>query len=229
MIKTVIFDLDDTLYDYKDSHRIAMYAICAYCEREFGLTTRETTEGIDKIMKQQFDEMGPIAASHNRIIRFQRFLEERDLPVFPHALTMSNLYWKTLMDTAIREPGIRECLAMLRDSDIRLGVGTNMTALIQYQKLDQLKLGEYFDFIVTSEEIGIDKPDPAFFQCCIEKAQAEPDEILFIGDNYEFDIKGARSAGMHALLYDPKDLRPNEAHRINDYRDLTADDIQAMA
>ena len=43
MIKTVIFDLDDTLYDYKDSHRIAMYAICAYCEREFGLTTRETT------------------------------------------------------------------------------------------------------------------------------------------------------------------------------------------
>lgn len=228
MIKTVIFDLDDTLYDYTNGHRMAMYAVCTYFREEFNLSTEETSRMFQQILERQLTEMGPVAASHTRILRFQQMLEELDLPIFPHAMILTDLYWNTLMGISRPEPGIQDLLAMLKENGIRLGIGTNMVAMIQYRKLERLKIGEYFDFIVTSEEAGIDKPNDAFFQCCLKKSKATPEEILFIGDSLECDITGARNAGMHTLLYDPKNLHPDAPNRLTDYRSLGLRDLQNL-
>ena len=86
---------------------------------------------------------------------------------------------------------------------VRIGLGTDMTAYMQYEKLIRLGLMEYMDFIVSSEEAGTDKPGNAFFMLCARKAGCLPGECLFIGDNIVRDYGGAAAAGMQARWFIP--------------------------
>ncbi len=68
-------------------------------------------------------------------------------------------------------------------------------------KLELMKVLQYFDFMVTSEEAGEEKPSPKIFNMCIKKAGCLPSECLFIGDDLKKDYYGALSAGMKALWF----------------------------
>jgi putative hydrolase of the HAD superfamily len=81
--------------------------------------------------------------------------------------------------------------------DIRLlgiptAIVTDMTAQIQFRKIVYFGLDHYFDFIVTSEEAGFDKPHELPFKIALEKMRLKGDCIWMIGDNPINDIKGAR-------------------------------------
>jgi len=82
---------------------------------------------------------------------------------------------------------------------LTVGIGSNMTADWQYAKLKRLSLMAYVDFIVTSEEAGVEKPAAGFFQLCAEKAGHAPGECAFVGDNLNGDALGALDAGMVAF------------------------------
>lgn len=204
MEKAVFFDIDNTVYNYTNGDREAMQALKSYCFSALGISGEEFTEYIKKAHKILAGRLGTSCASiHNRLIRFQCMLELMHQPIFPHAYKMYSLYWDKVIDTAVLEPGIMELMAGLKSRGIFVGIGTNMTADIQYRKILKLGFGNYIDGIVTSEEAGTEKPDPKFFLLCAEKAQAKPGECVFIGDSLEHDVKGAQSAGMQAVLYCP--------------------------
>lgn len=72
-----------------------------------------------------------------------------------------------------------------------------------YPEMDEVmeKLGilQYFDDLIVSANVGIDKPDPGIFQIALERA-GNPEECWMIGDNPRADMQGARSVGMHTIL-----------------------------
>jgi len=75
----------------------------------------------------------------------------------------------------------------------------------------KLGLQPYLNFKVTSAEVGYDKPRPEIFQAALMKAGVKPEEMLYVGDQYQIDIVGARGVGIHAILID----------RHNYYTDIT--------
>jgi putative hydrolase of the HAD superfamily len=79
-------------------------------------------------------------------------------------------------------------------------------------------LQPYLDFKVTSGEVGRDKPDPEIFLTALKKAGLQPQETIYVGDQYEIDIVGARRVGMKALLIDRNDYFPEitDCPRITD-------------
>ena len=89
----------------------------------------------------------------------------------------------------------------LKELGIRIGIGTDMTAHIQYRRLEFLNLSPYIDFIVTSEEAGVEKPTPHLFELCVEKAGVPAGECAFIGDNLTKDVKGAWDNGLKGIWY----------------------------
>lgn len=89
----------------------------------------------------------------------------------------------------------------LKERGIRIGIGTDMTAHIQYRRLEFLNLSPYIDFIVTSEEAGVEKPTPHLFELCVEKAGVPAGECAFIGDNLTKDVKGAWDNGLKGICY----------------------------
>ena len=110
------------------------------------------------------------ATIHNRMLRFQCMMELLDQPLLPHVKTLACTYWDTVLERMEPYLGVEELFRTLHESGIRIGVGTDMTAYIQYRKLEELGLAPYVDMVVNSEEAGVEKPDSKFFGLCVEKA-----------------------------------------------------------
>jgi len=88
--------------------------------------------------------------------------------------------------------GLKELLDDIRLLGIPTAIVTDLTAQIQFRKVVYFGLDNYFDFIVTSEEAGFDKPHEAPFQIALEKMRPKGDCIWMIGDNPVNDIRGAK-------------------------------------
>lgn len=152
-----------------------------------------------KIMNKRIGS--DIAAIHNRLLRIQCMLELMKQPLFPHAFNMYHTYWDTLIQRARPSKGAVDFIKELKKRGIRIGIGTDMTAYIQYKKLKALGVAPYVDFIVTSEEAGVEKPHPHFFELCVQKADVKAYECAFIGDSLTKDVEGACNNGLNGILY----------------------------
>lgn len=203
MIKSVMFDLDDTLYDFTSAHAVALRLLTAYAGARLELSPERFEALSREAFRRQKDRLGQCAAIHNRLIRFQLLLEAAGKPV-AYAPEMTELYWNAVLERIRPREGAIDTLASLRFMGLTVGIGSNMTADWQYAKLKRLGLMTYVDFIVTSEEAGVEKPDAALFRLCTEKAGCAPGECAFVGDSLEGDALGARDAGMVAFWLCPK-------------------------
>lgn len=203
MIKTVILDIDDTMYSFKRTHKRAMAALTAYIEEHFGMKPEESEAVLKKCLEIVTGRTGDCAAQHNRLIRFDCFLEQIGSTDHWKAMEMYHVYWDTLIDIMEPEPGLLSFVSRLKEKGIRLGVGSDMTAYIQYKKLRKLGVLPYLDFIVVSEEAGAEKPTRKFFGLCLEKAGCKPEECVFIGDNLKKDVLGAAACGLVGTWYHP--------------------------
>ena len=66
----------------------------------------------------------------------------------------------------------------------------------------ELGLSPYLDFTITSADVGTSKPHPPIFLEALKRAQAEPQETIHVGDQYDTDVKGALGVGIHPVLLD---------------------------
>lgn len=206
MIKAVIFDVDDTLYSYTRGNILGTRAVEDYMADRFGFDPARTAAAVSRAMALVGERMGYVcAAVHNRAIRYQVLLENEGLPVLPHARNLEDVYWNAILDNIEIAPGIVDLIRALKEAGIRVGIGTNMTVRIQYDKLERIGVWEMVDFIVSSEEAGVEKPDPRFYDLCVEKAGCAPSEIAFIGDSLKNDAISACEAGMCGIWYCPPD------------------------
>lgn len=222
-MKSVIFDLDNTLYSYDRAHEKAYACLQRFVERELGLAPAEFDRlhaEAHRILKRR---CGNNAAVHNRLIRYQIILELIGKPIFI-APEMANLYWHTFLGAMELEPDAVQTLQTLRTMGLRIGIGTNMTADCQFEKLRLLGLTPYVDFLVTSEEAAVEKPDARLFALCAEKSGAAPDECCFVGDSLEKDALAAKNAGMTGIWYCPggSDRSAEGIRVIRGFSELTA-------
>ena len=194
----VVFDIDNTLYDYDAAHKVAFRALTAYASEAFGLAPERFEELHGRTYAQQKRLCGEnCAAIHNRLIRFQMMLEAIGQPI-AFAPTMSSIYWSGLIGAMTPSPGLIGLMPRLKAMGLKVGVGTNMTADIQFAKLERLGVLRDVDFMVSSEEINAEKPDRRLFDRCVEKAGCRADACVYVGDS-PFDIQAGNGAGCFTI------------------------------
>jgi putative hydrolase of the HAD superfamily len=114
-------------------------------------------------------------------------------------------------------PGAAKMLENIRSKGIRTGIISNLcwsnTALTR--RLKQFFPEHEFDFVITSSEYIFRKPDPHIFEIAARKAQLEPEEIWYCGNDVEADVIGAHGAGMYPIHYDDKRI-PSSLHEKNE-------------
>jgi len=109
----------------------------------------------------------------------------------------------------------------LKKRGLTLGLITNM-----YKDADiilrKLGLDRYLDFIVTAQEVGADKPAPPVFLAALERAGVDASEAVYVGDQYETDVVGARGVGINPIFIDRYDLIPevSDCPRIHSLTEL---------
>lgn len=204
MIKAVIFDLDDTLYDYKALERAAFECVGELVRERLGVSEEQCGEAFMRARHATKEMLGETATSHSRMLYFQKTLEYLDIRPLYLALEMYETYWGFFLDNMSLYPGARELLEALHEKYIRVGVCTDLLAHIQHRKLRRLGMMDDVDCLVTSEEAGVEKPAPGIFKLCLEKLRLPPEVVCFVGDNLERDVKGAMAAGLQAIWFHPE-------------------------
>ena len=99
--------------------------------------------------------------------------------------------------------GIKDFLEYLKNKGIRTGVISNISyaSSVVAERINRLLPENSFEFIITSSNYIFRKPNKRIFDLALEKAGLEPDEVWYIGDQYECDVKGALNAGLLPIWY----------------------------
>ena len=203
---SLIFDIDDTLYA-----RITPFLQAI--QKTFGNESAGLAVD-DYLLFKQFikrgnevfeDSMtGAMSMENMWVYRIQRSLEDFGIPVTREkALEFQTAYdWfqHHIKPSAV----ITKLLDQCKEKGIFLGVITNGKSGHQRMKYNALELGRWIpeENLLITEDIGVNKPDPAVFRAAEKQMHLDLDETWYIGDSYEHDIVGAYAAGWHVIWLD---------------------------
>ena len=211
-LQAVIFDLDDTLYDFVTLHLRALESMADCGASRFGLPKKLFLQAYREEDRKIKQEQPYAAAGHNRILIIQRMMERMGLPSLGEIpLTLYEAYWGVFIRHMVPRDGAEELLKTLHDRDIRTCICTDMTAHIQHRKLMALGLADCIDYMVSSEEAGVEKPNPAMFRMCLDKMKVQPEQCMMVGDSFERDICGAAGVGITPVWLNARDQAKPEA------------------
>ncbi|MEV0349492.1 HAD family hydrolase [Nonomuraea sp. NPDC050680] len=209
-IQGVLFDVDDTLFDYSTSEELG---VLAHLQAE-GLLEKfpDPTTALAlwrNIMQRQYARFlnGELTFTEQQRERTREFLSRigqvtyaslSDQEVsawFAGYQAHRNAAWAAFPDA---EPVLRKLAP-----DYRLGIVSNSSADHQRHKLDAIGLLPYFgDTLVCSDQHGVAKPASSIFVAGCTSLGLQSHEVAYVGDKYALDAVGAHEAGLHAYWLD---------------------------
>jgi len=200
MIKHIFFDLDHTLWDFETNSSKTFDFI--FDRNGLNLNFHDFIE-VYKPINHKYWKLFREDKVSKKDLRYLRLKEAFDAINYEasdeviHTLSEDYITFlsqhNALFDNAI------EVLEYLSDKYI-LHIITNGFEEVQFRKMHNSKLLPFFDKIITSEKVGVKKPNPKIFEYAMEISGAVSKESIMIGDNFEADILGAINVGMHAIF-----------------------------
>jgi len=191
----VLLDLDNTFYEYAPCHVAGMTAAQAVASTLLNMKPSDFLACFSDAQAELKNRLGKTAASHNRLLYFQRAIERAGLSTQPvAALQMEQAYWRAFLNTAVVFDEALEFLDDLRIAGIPTVIVTDLTAQIQLRKIVHFGLDRYVDLVVTSEEVGTDKPAAGNFELALAKLGGVEGVVWMIGEEPASDIGAARAA-----------------------------------
>ena len=219
VIKTILFDLDDTLYDYESTHKKSMNEVYTFLKKEINMTRKKFLKLFEQSKEEIKMELSGTASSHNRVLYFQRLVEKI------HGTLEANLIkklYRTYWDYFIKEMnignGVLETLRELKKRNLKIVLVSDMTTYVQLRKIIKLKINKYLDYLVTSEETESEKPHSIMFLLALKKANCLPSEAIMIGDSRNKDIAGANAGGIKTIwITNSKNLPSEKGYKKPEY------------
>ena len=205
----LLFDLDDTLLDFKEASARAFDQFYDRYLSSMEITRHTAFEHYHdaNMMVWEMFEQGQISIEELKLKRFEWMYQHAGLPV-PHddLIHQSSFYLEALIQSTSLHEGAE---ALLKDLSRRfhLSVITNGISYVQLSRLNRLNIRHYFQHLFISEEIGHSKPSSDFFNHVLHTLQPDhTGHVLVIGDSLKADIAGALKSGLDACWYNPSSL-----------------------
>jgi len=219
--ETILLDLDHTLFDSDTSEQTAFAQ---------ALVTAGIVEPMRYFMAYQAInlklwaavERGEVLQQHVRTHRFERLVVQENIDADP--LQLANDFVAGLGANGSLYDGAREVLESL-SGKASMALVTNGLGEVQRARVERLGIGEYFDAIVISAEVGAAKPGTEIFDIVFEALESpSKDSALMVGDSLSSDMQGGANYGIATCWYNPNgqsDLRADQvAHEISDLAEL---------
>ncbi|MCC7570842.1 HAD-IA family hydrolase [Candidatus Micrarchaeota archaeon] len=194
-IKAILFDLDNTLIDF--------FKIKEYCIR--AAATAMVNAGLDLPEKKVVDEITDLYWKHGwedqRV--FQKYLKSKHVDSFLLYPVLSAgivAYRKTKSSYIVPYPRVKKTLIVLKERGLKLGIVSDAPRIQAWIRLTELGLVDFFDFVVAKEDTGRLKPHASPFKKALKKLGLLAEKVMFVGDNPDRDILGAKKIGMKTCL-----------------------------
>lgn len=224
-MKHIFFDLDRTLWDFETNSKRALQTLYKDLELNRMIKTFEsfykTYKNTNAALWNQYGK-GKITKDVLRTKRFEDTLRQYQVFDKELAYRLGEDYVAISPKQTSVFPGTHDTLDSLKKEEYILHIITNGFKEVQFIKLEKSGLLDYFDVIVCSEDVGVNKPDPKVFHHAVEKAGANINNSIMIGDDYQVDIIGACNVGMEAILFDPHKNYREGTHEwhVNELREI---------
>jgi putative hydrolase of the HAD superfamily len=202
--KDLFFDLDHTLWDFETNSKETI--------QELYITHRLADLGI-----VDFDGFYSTYSAHNHRLwdrytkgfikqeelRWKRvYLSLLDFKVAnePLAKAMSQAYLEILPNKTHLFPYTIEILEYLKQKEYKMHLITNGFESVQFKKIKNSGLADYFIEVITSEASNSLKPQKEIFEYALKNAKASVEKSIMIGDNESADIQGGINIGMDTIF-----------------------------
>ncbi len=220
--EVILFDADETLYDFKKSEREAfkntMLKFNIKYNEDFHL---KIYQEINTALWKEF-EQGFITQEKLKIERFKRLSDKLELGF--DETNFAKVYIEHLADASFLYDDSMDLIETLNKS-FRLAIVTNGLTLVQNKRIRKSSIAKFFETIVISEEILISKPNPKIFEHTLKELNfVDKSKVLIVGDSLTSDIQGGINFGIDTCWYNSKkvinktSIKPT--YEISDFDEL---------
>ncbi|HSQ55997.1 MAG TPA: HAD-IA family hydrolase [Gemmata sp.] len=158
---------------------------------------------------------GWVTSEQREVNRWRRIVDQSLAGVPDPENCFQELFGHFAKPTSWRlEPDTGAVFSNLRDCGLLLGLGSNYDARLFQVVAGFPALVPLRERVVVSAAVGFRKPAKEFFRAMARSANCLPEEMCFVGDDFENDYQGASAAGLFAVLFDPTNRLPSVAKRI---------------
>jgi putative hydrolase of the HAD superfamily len=206
----LFFDLDRTLWDFEKNSKQALKIL--FSELELSQKIKNFYEFLN-VYKHINNDLWvaygkkKITKDELRTLRFELTLAKFHIIDSKLTNDLNNGYIEISPNQTNIFPHAIETLTYLQNQGYNMHIITNGFKEVQYRKLKNCGFEPFFDVIVCSEEVGVNKPEAAVFHHAMKRANAQISKCVMIGDDLLVDFHGAQNAGMKAILFDPQKNR----------------------
>lgn len=222
MVKDILFDLDDTLFDFHADERTALEK--TFEEMQIPLDDAVCTRySVLNLAQWKALERGEITRDQVKLRRFELLFAELGYGM-ERAEKAASIYHKYLSEDFHYMEGAPQLLEELY-GNYRLFLISNGTYSVQEGRLKKSGISRYFADIFISELLGAEKPNRRFFDLAFAKIpDFDPDQAVIVGDSLTSDIRGGINAGVRTIWFNPKGQPPvpeiSADHELQKLKDL---------
>ncbi len=214
-IKGVCFDLDQTICNSEDYMYVfssdknnfkntAEWQVYQFLKPHLKIVDwKQFIEIYSQARKETASLIPNTASSHSRYLYIQKTLEKLNMRFKPNLIYQAtNIYWNYIIKNMTLYPNVKNVLEKIKENNLLISIVTDLTADIQNKKLLKLQIEGYIDFLITSEEAGVDKPNKKVMELTLKKMNLNPNETIFVGNNPKTDIQVAHNIKSESILFD---------------------------
>lgn len=205
-IAAILLDVDDTLYDYKQTHEDT---IKHFYKQTYLFWSKNSIEAQDDFIEKYIYARNMVKQEHpsnaltrSRYLAFFKLLTSLDINenLYNLALSYENLYWHIFIEKMpVLEPYWDHFFKKCAERKINICVVTDMQTRFQVRKLQKLNVSNYIKLMVTSEDVNVEKPSSVIFNKAFTLLKTDPKNVLMLGDSLSKDIEGAENVGCRAI------------------------------
>jgi putative hydrolase of the HAD superfamily len=225
MLKAILFDLGDTLFDFQPMKRSVVFNEAGWNTYDFLATRGHSLPPFKKYFRSQVRTVW--------LAYFWSVISRREFNVYDLLIkvcremklgldeqTMRELAWewyKPITEYTRVAADVIPTLSILRDRGLKLALVSNtfLPGFVLDKHLALHDLLEFFPVRIYSSAVGVCKPHPRIFKAALQELGVNPENALFVGDVVRKDIRGAQRMGMRAVLRNP--AAANGKHRVADF------------
>ena len=209
MVQNILFDLDETLLDFKRSESRALSNMLRHIGVE---PTEKVISRYSEINKSRWKllEQGLLTRQQVKESRYEILFAE--LGVDYSAAEATAYYEAHLSQKGFMFPATIKLLESLYGR-YRMYIVSNGGSNVQSGRLADSGIGKYFEDIFISEDAGAEKPSREFFDYCFgRRPEINVDESVIIGDSLTSDIQGGINVGMRTIWFNPDGQQAEKIH-----------------
>lgn len=217
MIKAVLIDIDDTIFDFEKCSKNSFLKTLEKFNLKFKEEDFSYFNKVNDILwtKQKLGEINIKEVFIKRDYQMGKYFNldiEKGL--------FNDLFVKFLYDEIEMVDGIEDLLLYLSDK-YKIFTASNGIFKMQENRLKKSNLDKYFDKIFVSDKIGFEKPDKKFFQKIMDLIKFSNDDLIMIGDSIKSDIIGAKNSKIKSIYFNKEDKKISDKNFTYQVKNLS--------